>query len=412
MFLFAVILLLALATGEDLMYRLSYSLALVMVGSYTWVRINLSRLEMRVDMNSSTAEVGGVLEGSIYVRNDSHVPTGWLEVLQLSDMPGYVFGEATQLPARGWAEWTTQGDCHARGVYTVGPLVANGSDPLGLFRIQMTRGVPFTVMVYPPTIELPHFSLPATDTSGEDKVRHYLQTRGSQASTVREYNQGDTLNRIHWPSTARYGQLMSKEFDFQTRTDVWIVLDLEELVHESVGVDKTDECAVAIAASLARLALAQGRSVGLMAFGDQEYVVPLGSGTRQMSILLETLAWSKTEGETPLADVLSMSKTRVDRFSSVLVVTASTATEWVTELQDLIQHRPSGAAVLIDPSSYAAELSSDEVVMSLMDTAIPVYVVRRGDSLPLALSRQMALNDLSFFKQHSMNEMTLTSHTR
>ncbi len=408
----AMVLFLALATGEGVLYRLSYLLALVMAGSYAWIGLSLCRLEMRVHMQSSVAEVGGVLAGSIYVRNDSHVPTGWLEILQISDMPGYVFGEVTQLPAKGWAEWNTQGACHARGVYSLGPLVANSSDPLGLFRMQIEKGEPLTVVVYPSTMELPHFSLPPTDMSGEDKVRHRLQIRSSQASTVREYRQGDSLNRIHWPSSARCGQLMSKDFDSPAGSDVWIVLDLEKRVHETLGFEKTDECAVAIAASLARLALTHGRSVGLIAYGDQEYVVPLGSGTRHMSALLETLAWSKTEGEVPLADVLSASKFRVDRFYSIIVVTASTATDWCTELRDRVEHGPGGAAILIDPSSYGSERSSDEAVLSLIDTVIPVYVVRREDFLPLTLSRHMTLNDQSLFEQPSMTKTTTASKAR
>ncbi len=392
--LLAVVLLLALATGESVLYRMSHFLGLVIAVTYAWTRLSLWRLDMWVDMRSSVAQVGGVLAGSIYVRNDSLLPTGWLEIVQMSDMPGYVFGEATQLQARGWAEWGTQGICHARGVYRIGPLVASGGDALGLFRLQVSRGDPTEVVVYPLALELPHFDLPTTDLSGEERTLYHLRTRSSQASTVHEYQHGENLNRIHWPSTARYGQLMSKEFDSPVGSDIWFVLDLEQEVHRSVGLEKTDEWAVSITASLARLALSQGRSVGLIAYGDRDFVVPLGSGPRQMSRILETLAWSKTDGNTPLANVLSRINVRLDMFSSLIVVTSSMAIDWVVELHDLLCRGLTGAAVFVDPTSFEAEQLCDEVLTSLLAASIPAYIVRRGDAIPLALSRAVTLNDL------------------
>jgi len=409
MVLLAIVILLAVATGEGVLHRLSYFLVLGLAGSYAWIRLNLWRLDMRVEKQSSVAQVGRMLEGSIYVRNNSPIPTGWLEVLQMSDMPGYVFGEVTQLRARGWAEWRTQGSCYARGVYTIGPLVAGGSDPLGLFRVQITRGDPVTVVVYPPTVELPYFRLPSADLSGEERVRHSPQTRSSHASTVREYNHGDSLNRIHWPSTAKCGQLMSKEFDSPAGSDIWVVLDLEQRIHQSMGMERTDEYAVAIAASLARLVLTEERSVGLMAYGDQEYLLPLGSGTRQMSRVLEMLAWSRTEGDIPLADVLSRNTMKLDRFASLLIVTSSSATEWVSVLQNLMYRGLSIAVVLVDPISFGGDESCYEVVMRLLSAGIPAYVVRRADALPFALSRPMTLYDLPISEQCSAGELIRAS---
>lgn len=403
--LLAVVLLLAFATGEGVLYRLTYFLALGMAGSYAWVRLSLWRLEMSVEMRSSVAEVGGVLEGSIYARNDSPLPTGWLEFLQRSDMPGYVFGEVTRLPARGWVEWRTQGTCYARGLYTIGPLVANGSDPLGFFRVQITGGELISAVIYPPVVELSHFCLPVADLSGGEAVRHRMEARSAHASTVREYAPGDSLKRIHWFSTAKYNRLMSKEFDHRGGGDVWVVLDLERGMHISEGVERTDEYAVAVAASLAHAALTEGCSVSLIAYGDQEYSLPMGSGIRQMSRLLEMLTWSKTEGETSLADVLSQNTMKLGRFASLLIVTSSTATEWVSVLENLMYRDIGIVVVLVDPMSFGGNRSCYQVVMRLVSAGMPAYVVRRGDAIASALSRPMSLGGLPVNEQLDMGEL-------
>jgi uncharacterized protein (DUF58 family) len=49
-------------------------------------------------------------------------------------------------------------------------------------------------------------------------------------ASVRDYAPGDSFNRIHWPSTARTGQLIVKEFELDPMADIWLFLDLEKRV--------------------------------------------------------------------------------------------------------------------------------------------------------------------------------------
>jgi uncharacterized protein (DUF58 family) len=198
---------------------------------------------------------------------------------------------------------------------------------------------------------------------------------------------------------------MSKEFDSGGGGDVWVVLDLERKIHQSQGTERTDEYAVAIAASVASLALAEERSVGLIAYGDQEYLLPLRGGTKQMSRVLETLTLSKTEGDTALAGVLLQNAGQFGRSASLLVVTSSTATEWISILQDMRYRGLSIVVVLVDPTSFGGQQSLDEVVMELVSVGIPAYAVHKGDPLPYALSRPITPDDLPIFKQRSKPEL-------
>jgi uncharacterized protein (DUF58 family) len=197
---------------------------------------------------------------------------------------------------------------------------------------------------------------------------------------------------------------MSKEFDSGGGNDVWVVLDLERRIHCSQGMDRTDECAVSIAASLANLVLREGHSAALIAYGDHEYRLPLGAGTKQMSSLLGTLTLSKTEGEHTLAGVLAENAGQFDRSASLIVVTSSTATEWVSVLRDLIYRSLNIVVVLVDPMSFGGKQSLDEVVVELAGIGISVYVVRRGDPLPYALSHPLTLHDLPVSGQYDKPE--------
>lgn len=402
--LLAIILLFAIATGEGVLYRVGYFLTLVIVGSYACVRMNLFRLDMRMQNKSYVVQVGDMLKGYVHVRNNSPLPTGWVEIVQMSNMPGNVSGIATTIAAWGQKWLETHTFCHVRGVYTIGALMARTSDPLGLFRVQVIQGNPIKVVVQPPVVALPYFRLPVAERSGEETVRHRSQTRTPHVSTIREYIHGDSLSQIHWLSTAKSGQLMSKEFDSGGGGDVWIVLDLERKIHRSQGTERTDEYAVAIATSLAHLVLTEEHSVGLIAYGDHEYLLPLKGGTKQMSRVLETLTLSKTEGDNTLSEVLMKNAGQFGRSASLLVVTSSTATEWISVLRDLSYRGLSIVVVLVDPTSFGGKQSLDEIVMELVGIGIPVYVVYRGDPLPYALSQPINPDDLRIFKQYSKTE--------
>jgi uncharacterized protein (DUF58 family) len=409
--LLAIIFLFAIATGEVVLYRVSYFLTLVVVGSYVCVRLKLWRLDMRMQNKSYVVQVGDTLKEHIYVRNDCPLPTGWVEIMQMSNMPGNASGIATAIGARGQERLEMDTFCHARGVYTVGPLVARTSDPLGLFQVQIIQGNPIKVVVQPPIVALPYFRLPVAEGSGEETVRQRSQTRTPHVATIREYIPGDSVNQIHWLSTAKSGQLMSKEFDSGGGGDVWIVLDLEQKIQRSQGTERTDEYAVAIAASLVHLALTEEHSVGLIAHGDHEYLLPLKGGTQQMSRVLETLTLSKTEGDTTLAEVLVKNARQFGRAASLLVVTSSTATRWISVLRELRSHGLNIVVVLVDPTSFGGKKALDEVVMKLASVGIPAYVVHRGDPLSHSLSRPITLDGLPIFTQYSKPEQIPASET-
>ena len=404
MVLLAIVLFLAIATGEAVLYRVSYFLALVVVGSYVCVRLKLWGLDMRVQDKSHVVQVGDAVKGHVYVRNDSPLPTGWVEIMLMSNMPGNVPSMATAIGARGHERLEMDTFCHARGVYSIGPLAARTSDPLGLFQVQVIQGNPIKVVVKPPIVALPYFRLPVAERLGEESARYRSQTRTPHVATVREYIHGDSLHQIHWLSTAKTGQLMSKEFDSGGTGDVWVVLDLERRIQHSQGTEKTDEYAVAIAASLVHLALTEEHSVGFIAHGDNEYLLPLKGGSQQMSQILETLTLSKTEGDDTLAGVLVKNARQFGRSASLLVVTSSTATKWISVLRELRSRGLNIVVVLVDPASFGVKQPLDEVVMTLVRVGIPAYVVHRGDPLSHALSRPITLNGLPVFTRYSKPE--------
>ena len=101
------------------------------------------------------------------------------------------------------------------------------------------------------------------------------------ATTVRPYAPGDSMNRIHWRTTARTGEIQVKEFDLEQTADAWIFMDLDAANEAGHGDDSTTEVGVRAAASMADKALSENRAVGLTVSAHRMTVVPADRGARQ-----------------------------------------------------------------------------------------------------------------------------------
>jgi uncharacterized protein (DUF58 family) len=300
-------------------------------------------------------------------------------------MPGH---DARRVITLGWRETRTfrvRSTIRRRGLYAVGPVEVSTGDPFGLFRHSRTFGRSQNVLVYPRALDLPEFSVPPANLPGEGRFRRATHYVTPNASGVRPYEFGDSLNRIHWPSTARTGELMVKLFELDPASDIWIVLDLERGVHVGEGDDSTEEYGVSIAASVARYFLSANRSAGFLSFGRAFDAIDAERGLSQYTRILESLAMARAWGDVPLSDVLMNESQRFGRHTTVVAITPSTDESWVAAMAALQARGVKVAAIVMEPSTFGAAESSLGVFASLAVSDVCTYMVKRGDVLATAL---------------------------
>jgi uncharacterized protein (DUF58 family) len=234
----------------------------------------------------------------------------------------------------------------------------------------------------------------------------------TNVSGVRDYAPGDSFSRIHWPSTARTGRLISKEFELDPTADVWLFLDLEraaqaELVWARLATEReprlpwetgpeltlipsTVEYGVTIVASLAKHFIARDRAVGFIGYSYRREVIPADRGERQLTKILETLAVIRAEGRIPLSEIITAEGMHLRRNTTVIVVTATEQNYWIAAARDMSQRGVKPIAVLLDPHSFGHPRSNENLANELAVSGIPTYLVREGDDLALALAQPYA----------------------
>ena len=375
----------AFATGFWLLFRLAYLILATVPLSYLWARLNLWGLEVTAERRVDRLQEGQATEDRITVRNRSWFSKLWLEVDDPSDLPGRAVKRVIGLRPGGYRSWRVSTVCARRGLYSMGPPTVTTGDPFGLFRLTRRFGYGQRILVYPRAIELPNFYVPSARLPGEGRFRRRTQYVTPNASGVRQYQYGDSFNRIHWPTTVRTNELMVKLFEMDPASDVWVVLDLEAKVHAGSGDDSTEEYAVKIAASVARYFLMANRAVGYLALERTFDLEEAERGAQHYMRILEHLALADAEGDSALADLLTAEARRFGRHTTVVVVTPSTDEDWVVGLQSLAQRGVKVAVILLEPSTFGSPDNSLLVFGALAASDIYTYLVKRSDDLAQAL---------------------------
>ncbi len=410
---------------KDIFFTLAYLFGGLLIFSFLWAWLNLHWVRVTRQTRSRRAQVGKYAEERLIVENTGPLPKLWLETRDHSELPGHrVSRVLSSLPARHQRSWAVKTTCYRRGRFMLGPVTLYSGDPFGLFLLKRDINLTNHIVVYPSTFDLPRFSPSIGEISGGDALRrrtHYVTTN---VASVRDYVPGDSFNRIHWPSTARTGRLIVKEFELDPMADIWLFLDLEKRVQvgrvweptpdltlppllrvlrdDSTRIEldpSTEEYAIAVTASLAKHYLDRGRSVGLVTYPRkvQREFAQTDRGERQVARLLEMLAVAHAEGSIPLSQVLAAESVHFTRDTTAIVVTSSIDTDWVVEMRRLRTRGVRPIAVLIDPATFLQEGSAvhlergtQSVLTDLVASRIPTYLVRYGDPLEVALSEANA----------------------
>jgi uncharacterized protein (DUF58 family) len=384
--IFIVCLMSAMSTGFWLPTRLAYVIFFGVILAYFWAKTNSRNLEVTTERPQDRLQEGQEFVERITVKNKSWLSKLWLEVSEPSDMPGHRPGRVITLGPREARAWRASTFCELRGLFNIGPLQITTGDPFGFFKHTMTYGRPSTILVYPQATELPNFYVPPANLPGEGKFRKRTHYVTPNASGVREYEFGDSFNRIHWPSTARTGNLMVKLFELDPASDIWIILDLEKRVHVGEGENGTEEFGIKVAASIARYFLVANRSVGFISFGKQLFVEEAERGAQHYTRILEALALSKAEGDVPVGTLISEESKRFGRHTTVVVITPSTSEDWVGSLQFIAEQGVKVGAVLIEPSTFGGSENSLMVFGALASSDVYTYLVRNSDDLITSLA--------------------------
>ncbi|HEX9122686.1 MAG TPA: DUF58 domain-containing protein [Actinomycetota bacterium] len=313
---------------------------------------------------------------------DTHVANARVSVPPLAPGERVVIGTVRRAARRGLQEDT--------------PVRIRSAAPFGVAESRRRLEVPGRTLVLPALVRLP--STPLVDASPTpEHAIHSAPRRGTgpEYLGIREYRVGDSMRHVHWPSTARHGQVMVREFEQEHTRRLAIVVDtLADAGEEETPLDT----ACSVAASVAFSALGRGHGVRLLAAREGSVDALMRA---EPPHLLEWLAELPAFGGLALAQMLPELGARLRGVQTVLLAVPTwRANAGLPDAVAAVQAvAPRVAAALIEAHGFPAdrrapvmsEREADRLAEGLLARGVAVYRVRAKEDLAACLARPTVL---------------------
>jgi uncharacterized protein (DUF58 family) len=210
------------------------------------------RLSCVRQVSPARVPAGHTARVTLRLENVSRLPTGLLLAedaipYALGTRPRYVLDGVER---GGIRELTYPLRSDLRGKFPIGPLEVRIADTFGLVELGRSFATTTTLVVTPRVVPLDRTTLGATWVGEGDGRARAAVAAGEDDVVPRAYRDGDELRRVHWRSTARYGELMVRREEQRWRNRALLLLDTRRSAHAGTGVASSFEFAVSAAASI------------------------------------------------------------------------------------------------------------------------------------------------------------------
>lgn len=399
----------------------------VVVYGLAWTLAEIGRRDVTVWRQIAEVEVelGASVDARVMVHNAKDLPAPWLlfhdRVEEGIDVEG-PRGDFRTLGAGEKAHLRYRLHPLRRGLFRVGPMVIESSDPLGLVRRFRVDDSAAFLTVLPRAVPMGQGWPLGHSPIHRTPRRRSLFEDPSRFRGLRQYRPGDGMRRIHWRATARSGELQVKIFEPSVLDGVLLAVEMprprggadrdagQDVSQKGdlAGVDPTAELIVTAAASLGRYVLGGDQAVGLVSNGGdaaERYPVDwtggsfrrledvvantegrrkldafrpveleAGKGDRHWRLLRTVLARLEPAAGAPsLAELLFTELPRLPRSLVVMTITPRLDAALVSSLGALRRSGFETAVVWVAKGDESPEASPDP--------SVPVYRVARAADL-------------------------------
>lgn len=409
----------AIWTRSGVYVRLIYLCISLLVVSWFWAFFSVRAFTVKRYSRALRFQLGDVFEERFEIINHLSVMRLWLEIRDLSQISASggsrVLSWIGSREVRSYNSYTL---LTRRGEFSLGPVSIYSGDPFGLFLASRRVTGEKSLVVLPYLVDVQNFPFPPGLLPGGRAIRRRTSDITPHAATVREYAPLDSLNRIHWPSTARKDRLMVKEFEQDPQADVWVFLDAQKAVQviqeeaaASPRIDQfwlwknryevtlpasTFEYSISVTATVSKYFIQHGQAVGLASAGQVLSVLSAERSSRQLIKIMETLAFLKCEGELPLIGLIDAQAPNLPRGTTVVLITSSPANSVVIAAEGLLQRDMRPLVILIDPTSFGGIAGIEHLILNLHNRRIPVMVISKGMSLKTVLESGFDVTSRTF----------------
>lgn len=372
--------------GSRALFPVAAGFVLAVLAGVAWVRLSRQPLAASRSWGGHGLVEGDDVRIMVRIRPSSRIP---FPVAVAHDVVGRLGEHTIELRRESGVlvgSYTLR--ALARGRHVFEPIRVSIADPWQLAERSLRVDAREVLVVYPRLAELDGlFSEPGA-TLADGRRLPLRRPAGLEFHTVRHHVPGESLRRVHWPSTARTGVLMVKEFEDAPRDEVAVLLDGDAAGVTGIGADSSFDAAVRAAGSILRAHVRAGRPAVLVLNTRAREVQSVTSDGPEWERALGVLAGAVADAPTSAAALLDSADGPAARALELIVVTSRPEPALVRRLLDRSLARRPVALVHVDAPTFAGRPSVPQpALLQLQAAGVPVAVVRRDGDLRDALGR-------------------------
>ena len=366
--------------GAKALYPVATGLVLAPIAAVGWVWLAAGPMRLQRRAGKGVLLEGGDVWVGLDVQPESRIPAAGIAITETIARFG---DQVTSLSRTGTGyRGTYVLERVPRGRYVVEQARATVDDPFGLARMDVELDARGSLLVYPRLVPLDRL-FSESGAHAQDGRRLLLRRpSGFDLHSVREYEQGESLRKVHWKTTARRGQLMVKELEDAPRDEIAVILDADA----SAVVEDSFDVEVRAAGSILRAHAAHNRRAVLAVNSAARPNVRVTSLDGDWLAALAVLAEAEADGTRPVVEMLSRESGPASRAVETVVITARLSGALATKLVQRSLAAQGVSIVWVDSASFAGRPTKVEPeLLRLQAAGVAVAVVRRGDSLAAVL---------------------------
>ena len=331
---------------------ISVGVLLVCLPMFSALTARRARYQLRCERHIVPPRVSPGQPATVLVRleNISRISTGLLLAEEtipysLGARPRYVLNGIERSGSR---EVSYQLRSDLRGKFVVGPMRVRIADVFGLVELTANFATKNTLTVTPKIVPLTAATTTGSWSSDGDGRTRMTAAAGDDDVIPRAYRDGDELRRVHWRSTARYGELMVRREEQRWQDRAVVILDSRRSAHVGTGPSSSFEFAVSAAASIGVHLARSGLDGHLLTDAG-----PLASSAMYEDVLLDALSVVSTSRNHDFARTTAALSTIEGGL--LVLIAGRLSVDGAREIATTRRHGRQGIAILLAVSTWAAQ---------------------------------------------------------
>lgn len=308
-------LVLAAVFGGSFFFCTFFTLIFLFIISIFFIYIYKAYIGAEVKYEDKIYHAGDTINVTIVVKYDLYIPVPYIYV------DSNYIKQVVNLSSDE-NRWIIK-DIHfcTRGVYDLGNITLQVKDIFNISEARIICGENIKVKVFPNIFDINKFS-----GGGRDIFRNVADINGNvedqfSIKDVRKYRQGDSLKRIHWKLSAKYGELFVKNTEYISGEETSILVNMNK---ENYLFDDTGEIEEKIAdTTISLINYMRKKEVECKVYINAANIATFNVDCREeFDKLIEFLVIQKSDGDTEFVQFIQENCCRVSKANKIIIVTS------------------------------------------------------------------------------------------